>query len=86
MNPRRLLGAVRLAAAPILLVSILAAPASAAGPGSGESYQSPSQALVDLMDAPPTPQSSLSPDRQWLLLMEYPALIPLAGWPNRNCA
>ncbi len=37
-------------------------------------YRVPSQALVNIVDAPPTPAVSVAPDRSWLLLMGRPAL------------
>ena len=41
-------------------------------------YQVPSQAIVDMIDAPQVPQTLLSPNRDWLLLLERPALPPVA--------
>ncbi|MFH1529426.1 MAG: prolyl oligopeptidase family serine peptidase [Pseudomonadota bacterium] len=40
-------------------------------------YQSPSPDLVQLVDAPPTPWVSASPDHRWLLLMARPARTPI---------
>ncbi|MBU8871449.1 MAG: prolyl oligopeptidase family serine peptidase [Gemmatimonadales bacterium] len=37
-------------------------------------YQMPPQVLADIMDAPPTPGVFLSPDKEWLLLVERPGL------------
>lgn len=42
---------------------------------SDKGYRVPPQPLVDLVDAAVTPEVSLSPDRQWMLIMERP------GWP-----
>ncbi len=39
---------------------------------SAHGYQMPPPVLANMVDAPPTPWTSLSPDRQWLLLMERP--------------
>jgi dipeptidyl aminopeptidase/acylaminoacyl peptidase len=33
-------------------------------------YQTPPQIIVDVLDAPPLPAASISPDRQWLALLE----------------
>ena len=41
-------------------------------------YQVPSQAIVDMIDAPQIPQTLLSPNRDWLMLLERPALPPVA--------
>lgn len=40
-------------------------------------YQTPPQAIVDLVDAPNTPAVSLSPDKKTLLLIEVPSLPPI---------
>lgn len=37
-------------------------------------YQMPPQAIADLIDAPPTPGVSISPDQQWMLLRDRPSL------------
>ncbi len=37
-------------------------------------YQTPPKAIADLIDAPLTPSLSISPDDQWLLLLERPSL------------
>ena len=44
----------------------------------GPSYRIPPQPLADIVDAPPTPEVRLSPDREWMLLLERPNLISLA--------
>ena len=41
-------------------------------------YQLPSQAIIDMIDAPQIPQTLLSPNRDWLMLLERPALPPVA--------
>ncbi|MCD4690623.1 prolyl oligopeptidase family serine peptidase [bacterium] len=41
-----------------------------------KSYQVPSQELVDIVDAPRTPRVGVSPDREWLMLMQRP------GYPS----
>ncbi len=44
-------------------------------------YRTPPQVIVDILDAPPLPAASVSPDRQWLLLLEQrsmPAIAELA--------
>ncbi|MEO8385845.1 MAG: prolyl oligopeptidase family serine peptidase [Betaproteobacteria bacterium] len=41
-------------------------------------YQVPSQAIVDMVDAPQIPQTIISPNRDWLMLLERPALPHLS--------
>jgi dipeptidyl aminopeptidase/acylaminoacyl peptidase len=41
-------------------------------------YMTPPTPLADIVDAPQTPQVRLSPDRQWMLLLERPTLLSLA--------
>src|SRR5205807_3159114 len=46
--------------------------------GSKQRYQMPPRAVADLIDAPVTPAVTVSPDREWLLLLELPSLPPIA--------
>lgn len=39
-----------------------------------ERYRLPPQEVVDIIDAPPTPSVSFSPDRKWMLLIERDAM------------
>ena len=41
-------------------------------------YQLPPQAMIDMVDAPQIPQTILSPSNEWLMMLERPALPPLA--------
>ncbi len=59
-----------------LLVLILAGPALAEG--DALEYQMPAQVLADIIDAPPTPGVYLSPDNEWLLLLERPGYPPIS--------
>jgi dipeptidyl aminopeptidase/acylaminoacyl peptidase len=43
-----------------------------------QEYQLPPQAVVDLLDAPPSPSVRLSPDARWMLIVEQPALPSIA--------
>lgn len=53
--------------------------AGAAIPASAESsYRVPDQIIVDLVDAPVTPATTVSPDGQWLLLLERPPVPTIA--------
>jgi dipeptidyl aminopeptidase/acylaminoacyl peptidase len=48
-------------------------------PGAWSSgYQSPPDPLPAIVDAPRTPRVRLSPDREWMLLLESPSLLSLA--------
>lgn len=58
---------------PILLAGISQAEEPAAVSG----YRMPPPAIAALADAPPTPAASLSPTREWLLLLERPGLLPI---------
>ena len=40
-------------------------------------YRTPAQAIVDVVDAPPTPRASVGPGGEWLLLLERPSLPPI---------
>ncbi len=44
--------------------------------GSNEGYQLPPKPVADLIDAPWTPSVSISPDKKWMLLTQYP------GYPS----
>src|SRR5213592_4708196 len=41
-------------------------------------YKTPPQVIVDILDAPPLPAASISPDRQWLLLLEQRSMPTIA--------
>ena len=41
-------------------------------------YRTPSPALVEMVDAPPTPEARVAPDGAWLLLEERPSLPGIA--------
>ncbi len=65
----------------LLVVPVLAL--GLAAPGAARSAQEPGYRLpppgvVRLVDAPPTPTASVSPDGRWLLLVERPSLPTLA--------
>ncbi len=61
----------------------LACFAATAGFGQG-GYQLPTKPLLDIVDAPTTPQVSLSPDQRFLLLLEVPGLPPIAELAERE--
>src|SRR6266487_3816318 len=41
-------------------------------------YKTPPKVIVDILDAPPLPMASVSPDRQWLLLLEQRSMPTIA--------
>jgi len=41
-------------------------------------YQVPPKIIADIVDAPPTPSVDLSPDNQWMLILERPNLPSIA--------
>ncbi len=66
---------------PTLTALLLAAgPAwpDAGRPAEEAAYRLPPPPLVDIIDRPLTPQARLSPDGDWLLLLEQPSLPPIA--------
>ena len=65
----------RLAIAASLILPALCGP-TIAQEESAE-YRMPPQVLVDIIDAPPSPAVAVSPDLQWLLLLEQPGLPPI---------
>jgi len=47
-------------------------------------YRTPPQALVDLVDTPPTPGMRLDPQREWMLLVQQQNLPPIAELAERE--
>jgi dipeptidyl aminopeptidase/acylaminoacyl peptidase len=41
-------------------------------------YQLPPQAMIDMVDAPQIPQTLLSPNNEWVMFVDRPALPPIA--------
>jgi len=59
---------------PLLCLALLSSTAlSAQTP-----YRTPPQVIVDILDAPPLPSATISPDRQWLLLLEQRSMPTIA--------
>ena len=59
---------------PLLCLALLSSTAlSAQTP-----YRTPPQVIVDILDAPPLPSASISPDRQWLVLLEQRSMPTIA--------
>jgi dipeptidyl aminopeptidase/acylaminoacyl peptidase len=62
----------------LLLAVLIALPPTFTSGADGDkqiTYRTPPSPLAAIVDAPPTPATRLSPDRQWMLLMEYPNLV-----------
>jgi dipeptidyl aminopeptidase/acylaminoacyl peptidase len=47
-------------------------------------YQTPDQSIVDVVDVSPTPSVALGPDREWMLLIQYPSYPPVAELAERE--
>ncbi|HEX6202536.1 MAG TPA: prolyl oligopeptidase family serine peptidase [Thermoanaerobaculia bacterium] len=87
---------LRSTSAVVLLLALLCgAPAAPAAPAADKAtsanpdstaavYRQPSPALVDIVDAPPTPGARVSPDGEWLLLLESPSLPDIADVAARE--
>ena len=61
-----------------MVMNLSAALVLAAGAAAPAKYELPPPALIDLVDAAPSPTAHLSPDRRWLALVERPSLPPLS--------
>ncbi len=63
---------------PVLLaVSLVSAGPSLSLADDKSAYRTPPAPLGDIIDAPPTPLVRLSPDREWMLLLEVPNLVSI---------
>ncbi|HEV8264367.1 MAG TPA: prolyl oligopeptidase family serine peptidase [Gemmatimonadales bacterium] len=63
------------------LFAVSLASLACSGLAAQQPYKVPPQVIVDILDTPPLPGASVSPDRQWLLLLEQrsmPAIAELA--------
>jgi len=73
VNSRRASG--KIVSTLIIIVVVLLSASSAWGQESGPlKYTMPPKAIADLIDAPPTPYVSISPDNQWMLIQHWPGL------------
>ncbi len=77
-SQRKLCMQVRLIAAALLLSISASLAAEPPKNQAAAEYQLPPKAIADLIDAPPTPGVTVSPDHTWLLLTEQPALPPIS--------
>lgn len=64
--------------------AVIVVPLSAQQAGEQPRYQLPDQALVDIVDAPPTPSVSLGPNNEWLLLQHLPSLPSISELAERE--
>ena len=76
MNQQRILAAIAL-----LLAVILVAPKATMAQSS---YRLPPQEVVDIIDAKPEPAVSLSPDANWMMLVERQAMPSIADVARRK--
>ena len=63
---------------PVATLFICASLATAVHALESPRYQLPPQAVIDMVDAPLIPQTLLAPNREWLMLLERPALPSVA--------
>src|SRR4051794_631655 len=77
MSRDRLCGAVIVC---LCLVFNMSSPAQNSENSTG--YQRPPKAITDILDSPPTPQVSISPTREYLVLIDresYPSIVEVAA-------
>lgn len=67
----------------LFTVLALAAPSLAPAQTDG-AYRTPTQVLVDIIDAPPTPTVLLDPKKEWMLLQKQPSLPPVTELAERE--
>jgi hypothetical protein len=79
---------LRRLSASVAILSIVCALSAVTGPAQAQveeqGYRQPSQVLVDIVDAPPTPSVRTSPDDEWMLLIQSPSLPPIADLAQRE--
>jgi dipeptidyl aminopeptidase/acylaminoacyl peptidase len=62
-----------------LVIALLFTPLALFAQGAQDiKYQMPPKEIADVLDAPPAPFASVSPDGKWLLLMQPPAMLTIA--------
>lgn len=74
----------RLLRCPTWVVTALATTVTAAWAQQPNRYRVPSQVLVDIVDAPPTPAVLPGPRAEWMLLIERPSLPPISELAERE--
>ena len=62
----------------VIVVCVLCASFGTWRAAAETTYQTPPPAITDMIERPPTPQVRISPDQQWLLLLEQPSLPSIA--------
>ena len=73
----------RMLARALALALLLPAVAAAQTPPVA-TYRLPPKEIVDLVDAPPTPGVSFSPDRRWMLVLDAPSFPPSRSSRSRS--
>src|SRR5688500_316019 len=68
---------MRTEARAMVVVSFLTLPAMSSGADPAPSYRQPPDPIPRILDAQLPPQAVLSPDREWMLLLERPDLTPI---------
>ena len=68
----------------ITALMILLLPVEAPAGPTDPVYRLPPQILVDIIDAPPTPEISLGPNLEWLLVMQHPNLVSIEELAERE--
>ena len=67
-----------------LALVLLSCPAIFAQSAGEAVYRTPAQAIVDVVDIPPTPAVSIGPDRSRMLFIQYPSYPPIAELAERE--
>lgn len=68
----------------VLLVSIMNTALTPSAVVGQQTYRLPPQEVVDIVDAAPVPRVGISPDRNWILLLERNALPSIADLSRRK--
>src|SRR5260370_32063954 len=63
---------------PCLAIARRLLPSGGSSPTPQPPSRTPPQVVIDILDAPPAPGVSVSPDRQWLLLLEQRSMPTIA--------
>ena len=68
---------------PCLFIASLFEIVTMSSPASGQSYQTPPQEVIDIVDAKPEPSVSLSPDNKWMVYVDRNAMPDIADLARR---
>ncbi|MDP2470591.1 MAG: prolyl oligopeptidase family serine peptidase, partial [Candidatus Palauibacterales bacterium] len=67
-----------------VLLSLFVSNSAQAQSATDVGYRTPDPAIVDLVDALPTPAVYVGPQRDWMLLVQYPSYPPIAELAERE--